>query len=158
LQVFCSSLGKDAVTANNKDESMQGTRNASPLQCTYADFSRVRGYSSIRDLAKQQKQASRLFELVDGGMKLPFLSKSIQASPLLDRLVATELETYRNPDTRQFGEDGPSSPEELAAACLPTHQLDADTCAQFSKVGSGDWPRDVEQWCGEKYQIHLKAL
>lgn len=60
---------------------------------------------------------------------------------------------------RQISEyDGPSSPDELEAACLPTYQLDADTCARFLKAGSGDWPNEVEQWCREKYQIHLKAL
>jgi hypothetical protein len=248
---------------------MHGSTNASALQCTLIDYNRVRGYANINELAKQQKQASRLFELVDGGMKLPFISTSIQASPLLDRFVVTELEMYRNPDTRKFGEnmfsvigsdgnyrlgyierycgstlrmsvkelkaksggniaaivhthpyfhhlsdarqrnreggemarrstltlficclagctstlsppefnscwtlfppgpdfdrqineyDGPSSPEELAAACLPLYQLDADTCARFSKAGSGDWPGDVEQWCREKYQIRLDVL
>jgi hypothetical protein len=60
---------------------------------------------------------------------------------------------------RQITEyDGPSSPDQLEAACLPTYQLDADTCSRFLKAGSGDWPADVEQWCREKYQIRLKTL
>jgi len=49
---------------------------------------------------------------------------------------------------RQINEyDGPSSPDELAAACLPSYPLDAETCARFAKAGHGDWPNDVRQWC-----------
>lgn len=84
---------------------MHGTRNATPLQCTFAEFHRAHGYTGIKDLARQQKRVSRLFELSDGGMKLPFVSKSINASPILDRFVVSELEMYRNPDTRHFGEN-----------------------------------------------------
>jgi len=43
---------------------MHGSTNASALQCTLIDYNRVRGYANINELAKQQKQASRLFELV----------------------------------------------------------------------------------------------
>jgi len=89
----------------NKDESMHDTRNATPLQCTSADFHRAHGYTGIKDLARQQKRVSRLFELVDGGMKLPSVSKLINASSILDRFVVSELGMYRNPDTRQFGEN-----------------------------------------------------
>jgi hypothetical protein len=57
---------------------------------------------------------------------------------------------------RQIQEyDSPSSPEQLAAACLPTHQLDSETCMKFSMAGRGEWPNDVENWCREKYQIRL---
>lgn len=84
---------------------MHGTRNANPLQCDFSDFHRAHGYIGIKDLARQQKRVSRLFELVDGGMKLPSVSKSITASPILDRFVVSELEMYRHTDTRQFGEN-----------------------------------------------------
>jgi len=129
--------GKEAAQPQqHKDESMYGERNASPLQCTYADFNRARGYASIQDLAKQQHQASRLFMLVDGGMKLPSLSKSIQASPLLDGFVATELEMYRNPDTRQFGEN------------------------IFSVVGTDAAYRlgHLERYCGPTFRMSIKEF
>lgn len=115
---------------------MHDSRSATPLQCTFADFSRANGYTSIKDFAKQQKRASRLFELVDGGMKLPSVSKSIQSSPILDCFVASELEMYRNPDTRQFGEN------------------------LFSVIGSDGNYRlgHTERYCGSTLRISVKEF
>jgi hypothetical protein len=115
---------------------MHDTRNATLLQCNFADFQRADGYTGLKDLARQQKRVSRLFELVDGGMKLSTVVKSINASQVLDRFVVSELEVYRNPDTRQFGEN------------------------LFSVIGSEGNYRlgHTERYCGSALRMSVKEL
>jgi hypothetical protein len=43
----------------------------------------------------------------------------------------------------------------IAASCLPTFRLDAETCSRFSVAGKGQWPDDIVQWC-QQYGIQLK--
>jgi len=84
---------------------MTRAESATPLDCSLSDFNRVDGYASIKDVVGEQRRSSRLFKLADGGMKFPSLTMPIRATPALDHFVAAELDRFRNPNARQFGEN-----------------------------------------------------
>jgi hypothetical protein len=94
-----------AIIKNNKDGTMSSAESAAPLDCSLSDYSRLDGYASIKEIAGEQRRSSQLFKLIDGGMSLPSLTMPIRATPTLDHFVATELDRFRNPDARKFGEN-----------------------------------------------------
>lgn len=115
---------------------MNRAGSATPLDCRLSDFNRIDGYASIKEIASEQGRFSRLFMLVDGGMQLPSLTMPIRATPILDNFVAAELEKFRSPDARRFGEN------------------------LFSVVTDGDKFHigHLERYCGSTLRMSIAAL
>jgi len=40
--------------------------------------------------------------------------------------------------------------------CVPQYHLDDETCRSFKKVGPGEWPGPVINWCEKYFGVTLK--
>lgn len=129
-------LLQSSTSADFSHNLKRAAGSATPLDCALSDFNRIDGYASIKEIASEQQRSSRLFILVDGGMQLSPLSAPIRATPILDNFVAEELEKFRSPATRQFGEN------------LFTVVTDGDRLS----IGH------LERYCGSTLRMSVAAL
>jgi len=124
------------ILENDRDVSMTRAKSATALDCGLSDYNRLDGYAGIKEIAGEQRQSSRPFNLVDGGMNLPSLTMPIRATPFLDNFVTAELEIFHSPDARQFGEN----------------------LFSVVSVGSGFRVGHLERYCGSTLRISTVDL
>jgi len=53
---------------------------------------------------------------------------------------------------------GTNDPNVIVLGCIPQYRLDKEGCQKFKKVGAGDWPRAVVDWCGEYFDVTLRKI
>lgn len=51
---------------------------------------------------------------------------------------------------------GTTDPNMTELACVPLYHLNEAACRSFKKVGPGDWPDSVVNWCEKYFGILLK--
>jgi len=53
---------------------------------------------------------------------------------------------------------GTNDPNVIELGCIPLYRLDEMACKNFQKVGAGDWPKAVMDWCGEYFDVTLRKV